>query len=132
MSYYYTAFNHREWEQANLMDFGEFSDRITYINQRYLGDDTMQGAWYYVEAPEEYQQRTGNHCPCGIIYSGTFGNYNSPGADTYTYGEAFHMEDKMDADGFAEAVAALQASPEYLEEEAEEECDYDSPTDESE
>lgn len=117
------AFDHKEWKEAGLKDYCEFSYRTTYCNQKTFGD-TTEGEWWYAD-PEKL-----------VIYSGSWGNYNSPGADSYTYAEIFD-----DPKEFEEAVAAWAEQEEWLsgeeeedeedeEEEEDEEDDWDYVLDE--
>lgn len=102
----YTASNHKEWEKAGLKDYGDFSDCVEYVNQEDDYCDSLRGEWWYAD-----DETT-------TIYSGTFGNYNSPGASQYTYAEVF-----CDADEYKAAVAEWEAKPEYLEHEDDCECE---------
>lgn len=100
----YSAYDHKRWSEAGLKDYGDYADVVEYVDQSEYGDGQLEGSWYY----EDVDTLT--------IYHGTFGNYNSPGADSYTYAEVFETT--------AEFIAALevwQAKEEYLETEDEEE-----------
>lgn len=89
-----------EWERAGLKDFGEFADRVEFVNQREDGPfDCLRGEWYWGDDDSM------------TIYSGTFGNDNSPGASMYTYADQYDL--------WGEYLAALgrwAQKPEYLDE----------------
>jgi hypothetical protein len=93
---HYTAFDNRAWDAAGLKDFGDFAECVTNCNQSEYGDDQLEGDWWYADD----DNRT--------IYSGTFGNYNSPGASSYTFADVYeNVED------FRAEVVQLEAMPEY-------------------
>ena len=93
----FNAWNQKEWEAAGLMNFEDFSDAIEYVNQRDIGDQ-LEGGWWYSDDDKL------------TIYTGTFGNYNSPGASSYTNADIYDDEDEYKAE-----VAKLEAMPEYDE-----------------
>jgi hypothetical protein len=93
----YNAWNHKEWEAAGLLNFEDFSDAIEYVNQRDIGDQ-LEGGWWYSDDEKL------------TIYAGTFGNYNSPGASSYTNADIYDDEAEYKAE-----VAKLEAMPEYVE-----------------
>ncbi len=95
----YNAWNHKEWEAAGLLSFEDFSDAIEYVNQRDIGDQ-LEGGWWYSDDDKM------------TIYTGTFGNYNSPGASSYTKADIYD-----DADEFKAEIAKLEAMPEYVDDE---------------
>lgn len=95
----YTACDYGSWEAAGLLDFGDFAEKIEYVNQREDGFEVLAGDWFYP------------HNETRTIYFGTFGNYNSPGADHFTYAEVYDDENE-----YREAVASWEAMPEYSEE----------------
>lgn len=96
------ACNYKEWEAAGLKDFGDYADCVNYCNQREFGDGQLEGDWYYFDEDT------------GILYYGTFGNYNSAGASHYTYAET----DKLEAETM---LSQYEAAPEYVEEDDENE-----------
>lgn len=95
------AFNHKDYAAEGFKDFSEYSDGIEYVNQSEYGDDCLEGEWYYGDDEAL------------VIYSGSFGNYNSPGADSYTNAERFET-----AEEYREELAKWEACPEYLPREA--------------
>jgi hypothetical protein len=106
----YLATDHTAWEELHLKDYSEYGDCVEYINQRTCGDE-CSGNWYY--ADEENN----------VIYHGSFGNYNSPGADCYTY--AIHCDTEEE---FLEELKEFKDCPEWVEEEEPEEdlpCEED-------
>lgn len=113
MSQSYNAFDHKSWDAAGLKDYGDFSDMVEYINQRDIGDQ-LEGEWYYCDD----ETRT--------IYSGSFGNYNSPGASSYTNAEVY---DEDEIDDYNAEKARLEQCEEYAEtDDDEEEDDEDDDT----
>lgn len=112
------AYDHAEWERNSLQDYCEFSDMIHECNQADRGDHSV-GCWFYI--PEavlppmkdvDYGGRTPNE---RAIYTGTWGNDNSPGASHYTSAEIYDMDDEEDAKAYHDRVAELQAFPEWVE-----------------
>jgi hypothetical protein len=105
MSFTIKAFNHEEWDSYGLADFAEFSDRITEVN---VGEDSFSGygEWYYVP---------GEPLPSGhrVIYFGSWGNDNSPGASLYTHATLFVMNDPDEMADFALRVRELESQPEF-------------------
>ena len=114
MPYTINAFNHDEWERHGLADFGDFADQITECN---VGEDSFSGfgEWFYV--PDE-------PLPNGdrVIYFGSWGNDNSPGASTYTNAEIFDVLDPNQLIEFSKRVDHWESQPEYVESDD----DYDS------
>jgi hypothetical protein len=105
MSFTINAFNHKEWASYGLADFGDFADKITECN---MGEDAFSGfgEWFYVpDAP----------LPSGemVIYFGSWGNDNSPGASMYTHATLFNVSDEGELADFAERVRELEAQPEH-------------------
>lgn len=98
------AFNHKAYAAAGFKDFGEYADCVTFFNQTEFGDGQLEGEWFYADDDTL------------TIYTGTFGNYNAPGADSYTNAQRYECEEE-----YQEAVAELEAAPEYLETEEPEE-----------
>jgi hypothetical protein len=95
----YIAWNHKAWATAGLKDYGDYSDCIEYINQSEYGDGQLEGEWFW----NDDEART--------IYYGSFGNDNSPGADSYTAADVYDTEEE-----YREALAEWEAKPEYLDE----------------
>jgi hypothetical protein len=106
MPFTINGFNHKEWSAHNLADYGDFADYVTYCNE---GEDAFSGygEWYYV--PDE-------PLPNGdrVIYFGSYGNDNSPGASSYTYAEIFDGEDQEDLERFKKQVGEWEAQPEWV------------------
>lgn len=95
----YCAWNHREWEAASLKDYGDFAECVAYVNQEEDGFEQLRGEWF----ADDVDALT--------IYWGSFGNYNSPGASSYTYACVYDcLED------FQAALAEWEAMPEYADE----------------
>ena len=94
----YNAFKQNEWVDAGLKDFCEFSDCIEYVNQSYYGDDHLEGEWYYCDDEKL------------TIYFGSFGNYNSPGASSYTYASVYET-----VEDYQKMKAAWESYPEYID-----------------
>jgi hypothetical protein len=97
-SEHYCAFDHKAWSAAGLKDYGDFAECVEYVEQSEYGDDQLEGGWWYADDAAL------------TIYTGTFGNYNSPGASSYTFADVYD-----DPDEFRAEVARLEALPEYLE-----------------
>jgi hypothetical protein len=107
MSFTITAFSHEEWTRHGLADFGEFADMITECN---VGEDAFSGfgEWFFVpNDPLPNNDR--------VIYFGSWGNDNSPGASCYSYAEVFEMNDAEDAAEFKRRVKEWEAKPEWIE-----------------
>lgn len=108
MSQTICAFDHQDWNDLGLADYGDFSDCIEWCNQ---GEDAFSGygRWYYI--PDE-------PLPDGsrVIYHGTYGNYNSPGASSYTYAEIYDPDEK---DEYTKHVAYWERQEEWEETEDE-------------
>ncbi len=105
MSFTICAFNHAEWQRHGLADFGDFAERINEIN---VGEDAFSGhgEWWY--APDE-------PLPSGhrVIYFGSWGNDNSPGASMYTHATLFDVSNPDELADFALRVRELEAQPEF-------------------
>jgi hypothetical protein len=97
MSQSYNAFDHAKWDAAGLKDFGDFAECVEYVNQRDYGDFT-EGDWYYCDD----ETRT--------IYTGTFGNYNSPGASSYTNADVYEADE---IEEYEAEKKKLEAQDEY-------------------
>ena len=106
MSFAINAFNHQEWHRLGLADFGDFADQISECN---MGEDAFSGygEWFFV---------TDEPLPAGerVIYFGSWGNDNSPGASSYSYAEIFDSADETDAAAFARGVKEWESQPEFL------------------
>jgi hypothetical protein len=105
------AFNHLEWERLGLANYGSFADMIS---ECCVGEDAFSGygKWWFV--PEE-------PLPSGdrVIYFGSWGNDNSPGASTYTHAEIFDVSSPDEAKAFERRVRDWESQPEYDENDAE-------------
>ena len=108
MSFTLTAFNHTEWDRHGLQYYGDFADEVTECN---VGENSFSryGQWFYI--PDE--PLPGND---KVIYFGTWGNDNSPGASSYTYAEVFDMHDPEDATEYRKRVKYWESQPEWDEE----------------
>jgi hypothetical protein len=93
----FTACDYAEWKNAGFKDFEDFSECVEYVNQSEYGDDQLEGEWYYADDETH------------VIYWGSFGNYNSPGASHFTYAEQFTVEE------YQKAVKRWESMPEYAE-----------------
>ncbi len=91
-----------EWENEGLAAYETFSDKTTDCLMEDIGDGT-KGCWFYI--PEE---RLANGCR--VIYNGTWGNDNSPGADCYTYATTYEAEDEAE---YQADKARWEAAPEW-------------------
>ena len=114
MSFTISAFNHDEWNRYSLADFSDYADQITEVN---VSEDAFSGNgdWYFI--PNE-------PLPNGdrVIYFGSWGNDNSPGASTYTNAEIFDVLDPNQLIEFSKRVDHWESQPEYVESDD----DYDS------
>lgn len=107
MSRTINAFNYEEWDHLGLADFGDFADQISECN---VGEDAFSGfgEWFFVpDDPISSGDR--------VIYFGSWGNDNSPGASMYTSAEVFDMADAADAAAFAKRVKEWESQPEHLD-----------------
>ena len=109
------ASDHAEWKQNSLADFGDFSDMVEYVNQ---GEDSMSGYgdWFYIPSePLAPMKDVGEYkANERVIYFGSYGNDNSPGASHYTHAEIFDMDNEDDAAEFEKRKAEWEAIEEYL------------------
>ena len=107
MAFTINAFNHTEWQRHGLPDFADFAEKITEINQ---GEDSFSGygEWFYI--PEQ-------PLPNGdfVIYHGSWGNDNSPGASTHTHATIFDGGDPDEMAEYAVRVRDLESQPEFDE-----------------
>ncbi len=99
-----------------LKEFGDYSDRIEYVNQEQDYGDCLRGEWWY--ADDETL----------TIYFGTFGNHNSPGADQYTHSMVYEdvEEYKAEVDNWTSYPEYSQEYLDECEEEEEEEEDQEA------
>ena len=120
MSFTINAFDHVEWERLELADFGDFADQIAEVN---VGEDSFSGfgEWYFV--PDEPLPNNDR-----VIYFGSWGNDNSPGASMYTNAEIFNGDDPSELTEFADRVKHWEGQPEYVEDY--DDCESDDDTDE--
>ena len=103
------AFNHDEWERHGLADFADFADLLTEVN---MGEDAFSGYgewWFIPDDPHPNGDR--------VIYFGSWGNDNSPGASSYTHAEIFDGDDPKELAEFAKRVKHWESQPEYADEE---------------
>ena len=98
------ADNRGTWKVHGLMDYNQYSDCVEYVDQEEYGDGQLQGSWYYIDYGRS------------VIYYGTFGNYNSPGADSFTFAAIFTPEERKE---FLKNAIMWEEREEYLEEELE-------------
>lgn len=103
MSMSFTA-HERGWEDAGLADYSEFSDKINECDQRELGDCTA-GKWWYAPDKPLHDGRL-------VIYHGTWGNYNAPGASSYTYAEVY---DPDEAEEYGKHLKWWESRPEWAD-----------------
>ena len=119
MSFTISAFNHDEWNRYSLADFSDYADQITEVN---VSEDAFSGNgdWYFI--PNE-------PLPNGdrVIYYGSWGNDNSPGASMYTHAEIFDALDPDQLIEFSKRVDHWENQPEFAEDE---EDDVEDPLDE--
>lgn len=105
------AFNYDEWKRHGLADFGDFADKISECS---IGEDGFSGYGRFFFIPDD-------PLPNGdrVIYFGSWGNDNSPGASAYTLAEIFDMSNPDDAKAFDKRVGDWESQPEYDENESE-------------
>ena len=112
MSFTISAFNHDEWNRCSLADFSDFADQIAEVN---VSEDAFSGFgdWFFV--PNE-------PLPNGdrVIYFGSWGNDNSPGASMYTHAEIFDALDPDQLIEFSKRVDHWENQPEFAEDEEDE------------
>ncbi len=120
MPFTLNAFDHAEWERHGLADYCDFADQISECN---MGEDAFSGfgEWFFV--PDE-PQANGDR----VIYFGSWGNDNSPGASTYTNAEIFDALDSDQLIEFSKRVDHWESQPEYVE--TDDDCDGDDDQDE--
>ena len=100
------AFNHAEWSRLGLADYGDFADQISECN---MGEDAFSGygEWFFVSD----EPLTNNDL---VIYFGSWGNDNCPGASSYTHVEIFDGDNPDEVAEFHERVRYWQQQPEYV------------------
>ena len=107
MSFTINEFDNDEWHRHRLADFGDFADQISECN---MGEDSFSGfgEWFYVP---------GEPLPNGdrVIYFGSWGNDNSPGASDYTNAEIFDCLDDDHLAEFSKRVEQWDEQPEFAE-----------------
>ena len=106
MSMTINAHDYREWEELGLLDYSDYSDKIQECNQWEQGDCTV-GEWYYIPS-----ERTAKND--AVIYFGSWGNYNAPGASSYTYAEVYDMDNPDEVDQYAADVKRWKRYPEWV------------------
>jgi len=107
MAFTVNAFDHAKWSRLGLADYGDFADQITEVN---VGEDSFSGygEWFFV--PDE-------PLPNGdkVVYFGSWGNDNSPGASMYTNAEVFDANDPDELAEYAERVRHWESQPEFAD-----------------
>lgn len=98
MSDHYSSSDHKEWADAGLKDFGDYSDCVEYVNQKDGGGCGDSGQWYYADEDNF------------VIYSGRFADDESPGARVWA--DVYDDEDE-----FLDALADWEEQPEWLDDE---------------
>jgi len=76
------AFNHAKWERHGLKDYADFTECVTLCDQSEYGDGQLEGEWFFIDDEPLPNGRR-------VIYHGSFGNDNAPGASMYTHAEIF-------------------------------------------
>jgi hypothetical protein len=109
MSRTISAFDSKAWDAAGLADYGQFSDMVDDRNVREAGDHTC-GDWFYSPEKADPGWLDGSR----VIYSGTWGNYNAPGASSYTGADIYDAGDPEDMAEYNATLSALQAEPEDI------------------
>lgn len=97
MAEYISGTDYKAWAERGL-DTIQDRHEMEYVNQEEDGCDCYAGEWYIADDDAL------------VIISGTFGNYNSPGASHYTSAEVFESEEEYRA-----ALAEWEDKPEYLD-----------------
>jgi hypothetical protein len=111
MTLNFNAFDHADWNAYGLADYSDYADKTTDIRQRELGDCTT-GTWFYIPDKPLIVKDQGTF---RVIYSGTWGNYNSPGADSYTHAVLYDTDDADDMEQFEKDKAELESAPEWAD-----------------
>lgn len=107
MSFTINAFDQDEWKRHGLADFSDFADQIS---ERNMGEDSFSGFGEWFFAPDE-PQPNGDR----VIYFGSWGNDNSPGASTYINAEIFDGLDPDQLIEFSKRVEHWEEQPEFVE-----------------
>jgi hypothetical protein len=107
MPFTINAFDHDEWKHHGLADFSDYAEQISECN---MGEDSFSGYgdWFFV--PDEPLPNSDR-----VIYFGSWGNDNSPGASTYTNAEIFDALDPDQLIEFSKRVEHWESQPEYVE-----------------
>jgi len=105
------ACHHQEWERQGLQDYGDFAECVSECNQQEWAD-CNSGEWFYI--PDDpmppceefpYERR--------VIYYGSWGNDNSPGASHYTSAAVYDMTDSNDVEEYERDKSAWEEQPEW-------------------
>jgi hypothetical protein len=102
------AFNHEQWQRHGLKDYADFAEHATFCNQAEYGDGQLEGEWFYID---DEPLPNGSR----VIYFGSFGNDNSPGASAYTNAEVFDGGDPDEMAEFTLRAREWEAKPEYID-----------------
>ena len=107
MPFTINAIDYDEWKRHGLADFSDYADQITECN---MGEDAFSGFgdWYYI--PDEPLPNNDR-----VIYFGSWGNDNSPGASSYTNAEIFDGLDPDQLTEFSKRVEHWDEQPEFAE-----------------
>lgn len=98
--------DHAQWEANGLLEYNEYAEFATNVNIRDEGDHST-GIWFYIDVLAL------NHI---VIYKGTWGRYNSPGATSYTLATMYERTSATDMAKFEIEKLELESIPEYAEE----------------
>ncbi len=109
MSLTIDATDYRSWEAYGLLDYEDYAERVSEYNQRELGDIT-EGSWFYADTTRLVNEQG----VFRVIYSGSWGNYNSPGANSFTRAELYDINEPQEEEDFKRDKASLEAEPEWL------------------
>lgn len=106
MSFTICAFNNAEWSRFGLAEYGDFTEQIS---ERNMGEDSFcgYGQWFFV--PD--RPLPSNDL---VIYFGSWGNDNSPGASLHTHAEIFDADDPEEIAEFHVRVHQWQSAPEFV------------------
>jgi hypothetical protein len=107
------AFNHAAWERRGLKDYADFAECVTFCDQSEYGDGQLEGEWFFID---DEPLPNGNR----VIYFGSFGNDNAPGASAYTNAEVFDGSDPDEMAEFTIRAQEWEGKPEYIEEDFDE------------
>ena len=94
---YVSGTDYKLWDALGL-DAIMNDGKMTYVNQREDGFETLAGDWFIADGARR------------IIISGSFGNDHSPGASHYTHAEVY-----ADEESYREDLAVWEAAEEYIE-----------------